>query len=106
MMSPGWTALSGTFGRLAYCAAAECASATPACAHAHIVRPEQSNEDGPAAPKTYGAPITDSAAATAVPAPPEAGGIVGGGVVVPPLELGGGDWAAGWLAAAAACCCC
>src|SRR6478752_1019212 len=95
MMSPGSTALSGTFGRLAYCAAAECGSETPACAQAHIVKPEQSNASGPAAPKTYGAPMTDSAAATAVAAPPDT---VGG--VPPPPELGG--WA-GWLTVVGGC---
>src|SRR6478672_12097566 len=110
MMSPGSTALSGTFGRLAYCAAAECGSETPACAQAHIVKPEQSNASGPISPKTYGAPITDSAAATAVAAPPEEGGIEGG--VLPP-EVGGAGWltvvggaAAAAAAAASACCCC
>src|SRR4051794_41974336 len=89
MMSPGWTALSGTFGRLAYCAAAEGGSETPACSHAHMVRPEQSNASGPAAPKTYGAPMTDSAAAAAVAPPPDGGGI-DGGVLLPPPEVGGG----------------
>src|SRR3954465_1334647 len=115
MMSPGWTALSGTFGRLASCAAAECGSDTPACAHAHIVRPEQSKEDGPAAPKTYGAPITERAAAAAIsPLPDAAGGLKS----VPPPVSGGGVgwvvvvgvfWAAAAAAAAAAwasaCCC-
>src|SRR4051794_41501586 len=94
MMSPGWTALSGTFGRLAYCAAAEGGSETPACSHAHMVRPEQSNASGPAAPKTYGAPMTDSAAAAAVAPPPDGGGI-DGGVLLPPPDVGGAG--AGWL---------
>src|SRR3954464_9518064 len=90
MMSPGCTALRGTFGRLAYCAAAECGSETPACAHAHIVRPEQSKDEGPAAPNTYGAPTTDCAAAAAVAPAPVAGG--GLKVVLPgsPPGLGGG----------------
>src|SRR3954447_1321077 len=116
MMSPGCTALRGTFGRLAYCAAAECGSETPACAHAHIVRPEQSKDEGPAAPHTYGAPMSDSAAAAAVaPAPGARGGLRVLSPPAPPPELGGGG--AGWLtgvgcaaaaaaAAASACCCC
>src|SRR6185369_5718246 len=51
----------------------ECGSETPACAQAHIVSPEQSNVDGPAAAQTYGLPSFDLAAATAVAAPPLAG---------------------------------
>src|SRR5436309_1374636 len=83
MMSPGATDESGTWGSVPSCALAECGRETPACAQAHIVRPEQSNELGPAAPKTYGAPITDQAAETAIWAaeafgsgtkPPDGGG--------------------------------
>src|SRR5215213_7447081 len=68
MMSPGSTCDSGTRGRVAYWPEAECAMETPACAHAHDVSPEQSKELGPAAPKTYGAPRTLRAAATAMAA--------------------------------------
>src|SRR3954447_1094485 len=113
MMSPGWTALSGTLGKLAHCAAAECGSETPACAQAHIVRPEQSNDDGPAAPNTEGAPITVWPAAAALPPAPVAGG---GLKVLSPPELGGGlCWlvvagtfaaACCWAAASASACCC
>src|SRR3954453_5899588 len=113
MMSPGWTALSGTLGKLAHWAAAEWGSETPACAQAHIVRPEQSNDDGPAAPNTYGAPITDWAPAAAVTPAPRAGGGLRG---VAPPELGGGlGWlvvagtfaaACCWAAASASACCC
>src|SRR6266513_2709104 len=38
----------------------------PARARAHMVRPEQSNASGPAAPDAYEAPILDSAAVTAL----------------------------------------
>ena len=38
----------------------------PARPRAHIVRPEQSNASGPAAPEAYGAPTFDSAAVTAL----------------------------------------
>jgi hypothetical protein len=52
------------WGSEAYCKDDECGSETPACAQAHIVRPEQSKPTaGSAAPKTYGTPITDPAAA-------------------------------------------
>src|SRR5213076_1238742 len=102
MMSPGWTADSGTCGRLESCARAECGREIPACAHAHDVRPEQSNASGPAAPKTYGAPITEYAAPTAICAalafgcgtyPPVGGGSAGTGA-----ETDARSWAA-----AAAC---
>src|SRR5215207_9406279 len=55
----------------------ECGSETPAFPHAYIVRPEQSNEDGPAAAHTYGLPSTDFAAATAIPARPLTGTLTG-----------------------------
>ena len=36
---------------MAYCAKLECGAAMPARASAHMVRPEQSNASGPAAPE-------------------------------------------------------
>src|SRR6266496_3356667 len=43
----------------------ECGSDTPAAAQAYIVRPEQSNASGPAAPQLYGSPCWASATWTA-----------------------------------------
>src|SRR5436309_15747910 len=112
MMSPGWTADSGTCGRLASCAWAECGSETPACAHAHDVRPEQSNASGPAAPKTYGAPITEYAAPTAICAalafgcgtyPPVGGGSAGTGAETDARSCAAAAAAARCWAAIAAC---
>src|SRR5829696_5317566 len=66
-MSPGWIALSDTRGSELHCDDAECGRYTPACAHAHDVRPEQSKPDpGLAAPQTYCVPTTDFAAEMAI----------------------------------------
>src|SRR5947199_9061662 len=104
MMSPGWTADSGTCGRLESCARAECGREIPACAHAHDVRPEQSNASGPAAPKTYGAPSAEYAAATAIWA-----ALAFGSGTNPPDEGGSGEGLekafCSWAAAAAAARC-
>src|SRR5436189_5057656 len=70
-----------TCGTAPYCADDECGSDTPACPHDHMVRPEQSNPSlGLSPPYLYGTPITDRAAATALPAPELGGGGGGGGV--------------------------
>src|ERR687896_82677 len=87
MMSPGWTALRETRGSDVHCADAECGIDTPACAHAHDVRPEQSKASGPPAPQTYGEPIAECAAAIAICAPEALGG---GANPPPPPPLGGG----------------
>src|SRR3954465_5580103 len=83
--SPGWRFERSTCGTAEYCATEECGSDTPTCAHAHIVRPLQSNPvEGLAPAQTYGVPITDSAACTA-PSPP---GLVGGAGLEPPPPVG------------------
>src|SRR5262245_54620662 len=64
---------------LAYCCADWCGRYTPACDHAHDVRPEQSKATpGLAAANLYATPCWLSAAATAVPARDEAAGIGAG----------------------------
>src|SRR5438128_1125298 len=60
-----WDRLVGSGVPLAVCADARCGNATPADAQAAIVSPLQSNELGPAAPKTYGLPSCLSAYRTA-----------------------------------------
>src|SRR5919201_4467750 len=63
MRSPGWASLVLMCEVTEYCIADECGSETPAWAHDHIVRPEQSNPTlGSAAPHTYGVSITEYAA--------------------------------------------
>src|SRR5215207_10541867 len=75
MRSPGWSWSSGTCGSIPYCEAAKWGSDTPAWAHAHSVRPEQSKATpGDAAAKRYGTPSWLSAARTAVAAPGEVAG--------------------------------
>src|SRR5215204_486865 len=82
MRSPGCAWLGLMCAVTLYCIADECGSETPACAHAHIVSPEQSNPTpGSAAPQTYGVPITEYAALIAACALPfgAGGGPPGGG---------------------------
>src|SRR6516225_2859385 len=75
MRSPGWSACSDTLGKAFHWLTVKCAIDTPACAHAHIVRPEQSKaRPGLAAPKTYGTPSWLSAARTAMAAPGDVAG--------------------------------
>src|SRR5829696_900735 len=59
----------------------ECGRETPAAAQAYMVRPEQSNAFGPAAPQAYGLPSTDLAAETAIaPRPLLTGALTAGAV--------------------------
>src|SRR3954469_20719693 len=69
MRSPGCRADSETCRVLDHMAADEWGRLRPAWAQAHITRPEQSNEFGPAAAHTYGEPILLIAAAMAWAAP-------------------------------------
>ena len=73
---PAGARSSGTWGSMPYCAAAKWGSDTPAWAHAHMVRPEQSKaRPGEAAAKRYGTPSWLRAARTAVAAPGEVSGM-------------------------------
>src|SRR3990172_12995836 len=105
-MSPGCTWASGTCGNDEYCEEAEWGRYTPACAQAQDVRPEQSKALGPAAPKTYGVPITDLAASIAIWAPVAFG--FGTKPPPPPPSVGGGGEvtvvACCWAASRARCC--
>ena len=73
----------------AYWAPEKCGRLTPPARHAHAVRPEQSNEFGPAAPHAYGLPSCRWAAAMAAPAPPlaDGGGPAGADGAAPPPKL-------------------
>ena len=55
----------------------------PTCLYAHIVRPEQSKEFGPAAPQTYGLPCWDRALRSASTPLPEPGMSLGLIVLTP-----------------------
>src|SRR4051794_13877192 len=71
--SPGCRSDCATRWVTAYCCWLECGSETPPRAQAHMVSPEQSKVDGPAAAHSYGLPICAYASATAAPARPLAG---------------------------------
>src|SRR5829696_369444 len=84
--SPGWSSERATRVPELICIPDECGRETPACAQAHMVRPEQSKASGPAAAHTYGLPSFDLAASTATAARPLTGTFAGGG-----STAGGGE---------------
>src|SRR5215203_3588236 len=79
-MSPGASADTETGVPEPICMPDECGRETPAAAQAYMVRPEQSNAFGPAAPQAYGLPSTDLAAETAAAARPLTGTLTAGAV--------------------------
>ena len=77
--APGCADDDGTCGKVANCARDWWGIPTPACAHAHIVSPEQSNATpGSALAKTHRTPIWVVAALIAVPERDEAAGMFTG----------------------------
>src|ERR1700741_219616 len=76
--SPGWSSDCETCGNDRYCASALWGSATPAAAHAYIVRPEQSKTSGPDPAYTYGLPSCARAVSTATCADPLGAGTLPG----------------------------